>query len=99
MSDSSECGKELDIVIVLDGSNSIYPWPSVTNFLQRFIQKIEIGPKLSQVSCTNALKNKKAAEFEVQPCWEGTGSAPRRCVQGEHRVLGSNMETWSGYVR
>ncbi|XP_068190675.1 integrin alpha-1 [Antennarius striatus] len=44
-----ECGKELDIVIVLDGSNSIYPWSSIVDFLQRFIQKIDIGPKLSQV--------------------------------------------------
>nr|XP_046231232.1 integrin alpha-1 isoform X2 [Scatophagus argus] len=44
-----ECGKELDIVIVLDGSNSIYPWSSIIDFLKRFIEKIEIGPKLSQV--------------------------------------------------
>ncbi|XP_034565030.1 integrin alpha-1 [Notolabrus celidotus] len=44
-----ECGKELDIVIVLDGSNSIYPWTSIIDFLQRFIENIEIGPKLSQV--------------------------------------------------
>ncbi|XP_068608932.1 integrin alpha-1 [Brachionichthys hirsutus] len=44
-----ECGKELDIVLVLDGSNSIYPWSSIVDFLQRFIQKIDIGPKLSQV--------------------------------------------------
>uniref|UniRef100_A0A3Q3VMZ6 VWFA domain-containing protein n=1 Tax=Mola mola TaxID=94237 RepID=A0A3Q3VMZ6_MOLML len=44
-----ECGKELDIVIVLDGSNSIYPWSSIIDFLLRFIEKIDIGPKLSQV--------------------------------------------------
>ncbi|XP_070706703.1 integrin alpha-1 [Pempheris klunzingeri] len=44
-----ECAKELDIVIVLDGSNSIYPWSSIIDFLRRFIEKIEIGPKLSQV--------------------------------------------------
>ncbi|XP_070845853.1 integrin alpha-1 [Chaetodon trifascialis] len=44
-----ECGKELDIVIVLDGSNSIYPWSSIIDFLRRFIENIEIGPKLSQV--------------------------------------------------
>uniref|UniRef100_A0A8P4K2H9 Integrin, alpha 1 n=1 Tax=Dicentrarchus labrax TaxID=13489 RepID=A0A8P4K2H9_DICLA len=44
-----ECAKELDIVIVLDGSNSIYPWSSIIEFLQRFITNIEIGPKLSQV--------------------------------------------------
>ncbi|KAM9840911.1 integrin alpha-1 [Aulostomus maculatus] len=44
-----ECAKELDIVMVLDGSNSIYPWTSIIDFLKRFIEKIEIGPKLSQV--------------------------------------------------
>uniref|UniRef100_H3CQ26 Integrin subunit alpha 1 n=1 Tax=Tetraodon nigroviridis TaxID=99883 RepID=H3CQ26_TETNG len=44
-----ECAKELDIVILLDGSNSIYPWPSITDFLERFIKTIDIGPKLSQV--------------------------------------------------
>lgn len=48
-----ECGQELDIVMVLDGSNSIYPWSSIIDFLQRLIQKIMIGPKLSQVSCMN----------------------------------------------
>ncbi|KAK2819303.1 hypothetical protein Q5P01_024864 [Channa striata] len=44
-----ECQKELDIVMVLDGSNSIYPWSSIIDFLRRFIEKIDIGPKLSQV--------------------------------------------------
>ncbi|KAM6902083.1 integrin alpha-1 [Xenentodon cancila] len=44
-----ECSKNLDIVIVLDGSNSIYPWSSIIEFLIRFLQKIEIGPKQSQV--------------------------------------------------
>ncbi|KAG9353743.1 hypothetical protein JZ751_011865 [Albula glossodonta] len=43
------CSKELDIVIVLDGSNSIYPWSSVIDFLVKLLQKIDIGPKLSQV--------------------------------------------------
>uniref|UniRef100_A0A3B4WRT8 Integrin subunit alpha 1 n=1 Tax=Seriola lalandi dorsalis TaxID=1841481 RepID=A0A3B4WRT8_SERLL len=40
---------ELDIVMVLDGSNSIFPWSSIIDFLQRLIGKIDIGPKLSQV--------------------------------------------------
>uniref|UniRef100_A0A672IG08 VWFA domain-containing protein n=1 Tax=Salarias fasciatus TaxID=181472 RepID=A0A672IG08_SALFA len=46
---AQDCGKELDIVLVLDGSNSIYPWSSITDFLIRFLEKMEIGPKLSQV--------------------------------------------------
>ncbi|XP_034047939.1 integrin alpha-1 [Thalassophryne amazonica] len=44
-----ECSKELDIVIILDGSNSIYPWSSIVEFLVKFLKNFEIGPKLSQV--------------------------------------------------
>nr|XP_024003533.1 integrin alpha-1 [Salvelinus alpinus] len=44
-----ECAKELDIVMVLDGSNSIWPWTSIIEFLVKFLKNIEIGAKLSQV--------------------------------------------------
>lgn len=43
--------------MVLDGSNSIYPWTSIIDFLRRFIEKIEIGPNLSQVCCTTRREN------------------------------------------
>ncbi|XP_067888852.1 integrin alpha-1 [Heterodontus francisci] len=43
------CKSRLDIVIVLDGSNSIYPWTSVNNFLIKLLEKIEIGPQQTQV--------------------------------------------------
>ncbi|KAF4108006.1 integrin alpha-1 [Onychostoma macrolepis] len=39
-----ECKQEMDVVIVLDGSNSIYPWEPITEFLVKFLQSIEIGP-------------------------------------------------------
>ncbi|XP_077099170.1 integrin alpha-1 [Siphateles boraxobius] len=39
-----ECKQDMDIVIVLDGSNSIYPWHPITDFLKKFLQSIEIGP-------------------------------------------------------
>ncbi|XP_016337143.1 integrin alpha-1-like [Sinocyclocheilus anshuiensis] len=39
-----ECKQDMDIVIVLDGSNSIYPWNHITEFLVKFLQSIEIGP-------------------------------------------------------
>uniref|UniRef100_A0A673NHF8 Integrin, alpha 1 n=1 Tax=Sinocyclocheilus rhinocerous TaxID=307959 RepID=A0A673NHF8_9TELE len=39
-----ECKQDMDIVIVLDGSNSIYPWNPITEFLVKFLQSIEIGP-------------------------------------------------------
>ncbi|KAF3855419.1 hypothetical protein F7725_023474 [Dissostichus mawsoni] len=52
---SHECGSSLystgicsrtfmDIVIVLDGSNSIYPWYEVQDFLITILQKFYIGP-------------------------------------------------------
>ncbi|XP_067841718.1 integrin alpha-1 [Heptranchias perlo] len=43
------CKSRLDIVIVLDGSNSIYPWTSVNSFLIKLLEKIEIGPQQTQV--------------------------------------------------
>ncbi|XP_007949729.1 integrin alpha-1 [Orycteropus afer afer] len=44
-----ECSSQLDIVIVLDGSNSIYPWESVTAFLNNLLERMDIGPKQTQV--------------------------------------------------
>ncbi|XP_053181489.1 integrin alpha-2-like [Scomber japonicus] len=44
------CGGPMDIVIVLDGSNSIYPWDPMNAFLQKLIPTLDIGPKTTQVS-------------------------------------------------
>ncbi|MBN3301136.1 ITA1 protein, partial [Amia calva] len=44
-----ECKTALDIVIVLDGSNSIYPWSSVIDFLVKLLMSIDVGPTKSQV--------------------------------------------------
>ncbi|KAM3867634.1 integrin alpha-2 [Diretmus argenteus] len=44
------CGGPMDIVIVLDGSNSIYPWAPMNDFLQKLIPELDIGPKNIQVS-------------------------------------------------
>ncbi|XP_051866405.1 integrin alpha-1 [Pristis pectinata] len=44
------CKSRLDIVIVLDGSNSIYPWSSVNSFLIKLLEKIEIGRQQTQVA-------------------------------------------------
>lgn len=44
------CGGPMDIVIVLDGSNSIYPWKPMTDFLQKLIPSLDIGPQNTQVS-------------------------------------------------
>lgn len=39
----------MDIVIVLDGSNSIYPWKPMTDFLLKLIPSLDIGPQNTQV--------------------------------------------------
>lgn len=44
------CGGPMDIVIVMDGSNSIYPWAPMTLFLQKLIPGLDIGPQNTQVT-------------------------------------------------
>ncbi|KAM4579124.1 integrin alpha-2 isoform 1-T1 [Fundulus diaphanus] len=44
------CGGPMDIVIVLDGSNSIYPWKPMTDFLLKLIPSLDIGPQSTQIS-------------------------------------------------
>ena len=44
------CGGPMDIVIVLDGSNSIYPWDPMVSFLKKLIPALDIGPKNTQVT-------------------------------------------------
>ncbi|NWS78510.1 ITA10 protein, partial [Crotophaga sulcirostris] len=44
------CSTYMDIVIVLDGSNSIYPWYEVQNFLSNILSKFFIGPGQIQVA-------------------------------------------------
>uniref|UniRef100_A0ACB8E4R4 Integrin alpha-11 n=1 Tax=Sphaerodactylus townsendi TaxID=933632 RepID=A0ACB8E4R4_9SAUR len=43
------CQTYMDIVIVLDGSNSIYPWVEVQHFLISILKKFYIGPGQIQV--------------------------------------------------
>ncbi|XP_056137496.1 integrin alpha-11 [Lampris incognitus] len=43
------CETFMDIVIVLDGSNSIYPWYEVQEFLINILHKFYIGPGQTQV--------------------------------------------------
>ncbi|CAH2296367.1 integrin alpha-1 [Pelobates cultripes] len=44
-----ECSSQLDLVIVLDGSDSVHPWPSVNKFLGKLLEKMNIHPSLTQV--------------------------------------------------
>uniref|UniRef100_A0A671T6R0 Integrin alpha-2-like n=1 Tax=Sinocyclocheilus anshuiensis TaxID=1608454 RepID=A0A671T6R0_9TELE len=44
------CGGPMDVAIVLDGSNSIYPWPDVRNFLIKLLENLDIGPDKTRVN-------------------------------------------------
>nr|XP_020852540.1 integrin alpha-2 isoform X3 [Phascolarctos cinereus] len=43
------CPSFIDVVVVCDESNSIYPWSAVKNFLVKFVQGLDIGPDKTQV--------------------------------------------------
>ncbi|XP_072461758.1 integrin alpha-2 [Notamacropus eugenii] len=43
------CPSFIDVVVVCDESNSIYPWSAVKNFLVKFVQGLDIGPHKTQV--------------------------------------------------
>ncbi|KAM9695882.1 integrin alpha-2 [Trichechus inunguis] len=43
------CPSLIDVVVVCDESNSIYPWEAVKNFLEKFVQGLDISPTKTQV--------------------------------------------------
>nr|XP_048302964.1 integrin alpha-10 isoform X2 [Myodes glareolus] len=47
--ESDGCPTYMDVVIVLDGSNSIYPWSEVQTFLRRLVGRLFIDPEQIQV--------------------------------------------------
>uniref|UniRef100_A0ACB8EPY5 Uncharacterized protein n=1 Tax=Sphaerodactylus townsendi TaxID=933632 RepID=A0ACB8EPY5_9SAUR len=44
-----KCSSVIDLVVVCDESNSIYPWNAVSAFLTKFVQGLDIGPTNTQV--------------------------------------------------
>lgn len=68
----------MDIVIVLDGSNSIYPWEPMNKFLLKLIPSLDIGPRSTQVerarlSCSTGTEQEMKSWpglvwFHFQPC-------------------------------
>ncbi|KAK2819825.1 hypothetical protein Q7C36_021471 [Tachysurus vachellii] len=58
------CETYMDIVIVLDGSNSIYPWYEVQDFLINILQKFYIGPGQIQVGVVQ-YGEKVVTEFQL----------------------------------
>ncbi|NXI20854.1 ITA10 protein, partial [Sterrhoptilus dennistouni] len=46
---AQRCSTYMDIILVLDGSNSIYPWEEVQEFLGNILGRFFIGPGQTQV--------------------------------------------------
>ncbi|KAK4816947.1 hypothetical protein QYF61_025770 [Mycteria americana] len=44
-----KCSSVIDVVVVCDESNSIYPWDAVRAFLKKFVQGLDIGINKTQV--------------------------------------------------
>ncbi|XP_011381912.1 integrin alpha-2 isoform X1 [Pteropus vampyrus] len=51
------CPSLIDVVVVCDESNSIYPWEAVKNFLEKFVQGLDIGPTKTQVGLIQYANN------------------------------------------
>ncbi|XP_004608580.2 integrin alpha-2, partial [Sorex araneus] len=51
------CPSLIDVVVVCDESNSIYPWEAVKNFLEKFVSGLDIGPKKTQVGLIQYANN------------------------------------------
>ncbi|XP_010642319.1 integrin alpha-2 [Fukomys damarensis] len=51
------CPSLIDVVVVCDESNSIYPWDAVKNFLEKFVQGLDIGPRKTQVALIQYANN------------------------------------------
>ncbi|KAJ7428662.1 hypothetical protein WISP_01062 [Willisornis vidua] len=49
---AQRCATYMDIVLVLDGSNSIYPWEEVQEFLGNILGRFFIGPGQTQGKVT-----------------------------------------------
>ncbi|XP_077378908.1 integrin alpha-2 [Festucalex cinctus] len=79
------CGGPMDIVIVLDGSNSIYPWPPMTDFIKKLLPSLEIGPQNTQVS---------VIQYAVQPKVEFTLNQYR--TRDELLNAASNLKQMEG---
>uniref|UniRef100_A0A803Y5D4 VWFA domain-containing protein n=1 Tax=Meleagris gallopavo TaxID=9103 RepID=A0A803Y5D4_MELGA len=52
-----KCSSVIDIVVVCDESNSIYPWDAVRAFLKKFVQGLDIGINKTQVGLIQYANN------------------------------------------
>ncbi|NXV83904.1 ITA2 protein, partial [Atlantisia rogersi] len=75
-----KCSSVIDIVVVCDESNSIYPWDAVRAFLKKFVQGLDIGPNKTQVGLIQYANNPRVVfnlntyqtKEEIVKAMEGT---------------------------
>ena len=68
----------MDIAIIVDGSNSIYPWPPVVAFLKKLLENLDIGPDNTQVSVLTVINVYHLPFVEVidNASFKGNGGGP-----------------------
>ncbi|KAJ7998339.1 hypothetical protein DPEC_G00221670 [Dallia pectoralis] len=100
----SRCETYMDIMIVLDGSNSIYPWYEVRDFLVNILQKFYIGPGQIQVGVVQ-YGSRVVHEFSlndfrtVEEVVEAAMTIDQRGGEETRTALGINVARTEGFKR
>ncbi|XP_042370711.1 integrin alpha-11-like, partial [Plectropomus leopardus] len=98
------CETFMDIVIVLDGSNSIYPWYEVQDFLITVLQKFYIGPGQTQVGVvqygSTVVHEFGLGEYQtVEEVVEAARSIDQRGGEETRTALGINVARSEAFKR
>ncbi|XP_067349584.1 integrin alpha-11 isoform X3 [Channa argus] len=94
----------MDIVIVLDGSNSIYPWYEVQDFLINILQKFYIGSGQTQVGViqygSTVVHEFSLGEYHtVEEVVEAARSIDQRGGEETRTALGINVARMEAFQR
>ncbi|XP_070828481.1 integrin alpha-11 [Chaetodon trifascialis] len=98
------CETFMDIVIVLDGSNSIYPWYEVQDFLINILHKFYIGPGQTQVGViqygSTVVHEFSLGEYQtVEEVVEAARSIDQRGGEETRTALGINVARSEAFKR
>ncbi|XP_058501216.1 integrin alpha-11 [Solea solea] len=98
------CETFMDIVIVLDGSNSIYPWYEVQDFLINILHKFYIGPGQTQVGVvqygSTVVHEFTLGDYEtVEEVVEAARSIDQRGGEETRTALGINVARSEAFKR
>ncbi|XP_038130766.1 integrin alpha-11-like [Cyprinodon tularosa] len=98
------CETFMDIVIVLDGSNSIYPWSEVQDFITTILQKFYIGPGQTQVGIvqygSTVVHEFSLGEYQtVKDVVEAAKNIDQRGGEETRTALGINVARLEAFQR